>query len=430
MFNTVDIRLGAPQISAISFQQEPTMSEGHIQRDIPGGASLKMWVEGVQIEDAAIKQMENVARLPIIHGHVAAMPDCHWGMGATVGSVIPTKSAIIPAAVGVDIGCGMMAWKLTLKAKDLPDSLAKLRADIERAVPHGFVSTQGRARKGGWEIVPDSVSARWRDLDERYGRIIDKHPRISHKSPAHQLGSLGTGNHFIELCLDENDDMWVMLHSGSRGPGNNIGRYFIELAKRDMRAHIANLPDENLAYLSEGTAHFDDYVEALTWAQDYAWENRQAMMDAVLRTLRKHLPKFKIGDMAVNCHHNYATVEHHFGADVWVTRKGAVRARKGDLGIIPGSMGTGSFIVRGKGNADSLCSCSHGAGRAMSRTEAKQRITLSDHRKATEGIECRKDKDVIDESPAAYKDISSVIEAQRDLIEVVHHLRQVLNVKG
>lgn len=406
------------------------VSAPYDERTVPGGAPLKMWINGVHIDDSAIAQMENVARLPIIHGHVAAMPDCHWGTGATVGSVIPTKSAIIPAAVGVDIGCGMMAWKLTLKAKDLPDNLSALRADIERAVPHGFVSTKGRARKGGWEIVPDSVGSRWRELDERYRRIVDKHPRISHKSPAHQLGSLGTGNHFIEVCLDENDDVWVMLHSGSRGPGNVIGRYFIELAKKDMRAHIANLPDENLAYLTDGTQHFDDYVEALNWAQDYAWENRQSMMDAILRTLRKHLPKFKIGDMAVNCHHNYATVEHHFGADVWVTRKGAVRAREGDLGIIPGSMGTGSFIVRGKGNAESLCSCSHGAGRTMSRGEAKKRITLADHRLATEGIECRKDKDVLDESPAAYKDISAVIAAQSDLIEVVHHLRQVLNVKG
>ena len=406
------------------------MSAPYEERHPPGGAPIKMWANGVRVEDDAIRQMENVARLPIIHGHVAAMPDCHWGKGATVGSVIPTKAAIIPAAVGVDIGCGMMAWKLTLKATDLPDTLAPLRAEIERAVPHGFVSTKGRARKGGWEVVPDSVASRWRDLDARYRGIIDKHPKISHKAPAHQLGSLGTGNHFIELCLDEADDVWVMLHSGSRGPGNNIGRYFIELAKHDMRAHIANLPDENLAYLSEGTDHFDDYVEALMWAQDYALENRQAMMDAILRTLRKHLPKFKIGDMAVNCHHNYAAVEHHLGADVWVTRKGAVRAREGDLGIIPGSMGTGSFIVRGKGNADSLCSCSHGAGRAMSRSEAKRSITLEDHRQATAGIECRKDKDVIDESPAAYKDISAVIAAQSDLIEVVHHLRQVLNVKG
>jgi len=410
--------------------ETPNKSTPYREHQITDGSPLKMWTKGVQIGDEAITQMENVARLPIIHHHVAAMPDCHWGTGATVGSVIPTKNAIIPAAVGVDIGCGMMAWQLTLKAKDLPDNLARIRSDIERAVPHGFNSTKGRARKGGWEIVPDSVDSRWRELEDRYRCIIDKHPRISHKSPAHQLGSLGTGNHFIEICLDENDNVWVMLHSGSRGPGNVIGRYFIELAKRDMRTHLANIPDENLAYLSEGTNHFDDYVEALNWAQDYAWDNRQAMMDAVLRVLRKHLPKFKLGELAVNCHHNYATIEHHFGADVWITRKGAVRARKGDLGIIPGSMGTGSFIVRGKGNPESFCSCSHGAGRAMSRSEAKKTITLADHRKATEGIECRKDKGVIDESPAAYKDISTVIAAQTDLIEVVHQLTQVLNVKG
>ncbi|MEL7544678.1 MAG: RtcB family protein [Pseudomonadota bacterium] len=403
---------------------------GYEQRTVANGMPIKMWTRNVQIEDAAIAQLENVARLPIIHKHVAAMPDCHYGIGATVGSVIPTRRAIIPAAVGVDIGCGMMAWKLTATANDLPDNLAAIRSDIERAVPHGFVSTRGRAKKGGWEIVPNSVGARWRELEDRYRLIVQKHPRISHKVPAHQLGSLGTGNHFIEVCLDENDDIWVMLHSGSRGPGNNIGQYFIRLAKNDMQRHMSNLPDENLAYLSEGTEHFDDYVEALNWAQDYAWENRQAMMDAVLRVLRKHLPRFQIGDMAVNCHHNYAVMEHHFGADVWVARKGAVRARAGDLGIIPGSMGTGSFIVRGRGNTESFCSCSHGAGRAMSRSEAKRTITLKDHRAATKGIECRKDKAVIDESPAAYKDISSVIAAQEDLIEVVHTLRQVVNVKG
>ncbi len=397
---------------------------------IPGGAPLKMWTKNVQIEDAAINQMINVARLPIIHGHVAAMPDCHPGKGATVGSVIPTKGAIIPAAVGVDLGCGMMALKTTLKAGQLPDNLAPIRSDIERAVPHGFVSLKGRARRGSWEVVPGGVVSRWRDLEARYRRIVDKHPRISHKRPEHQLGSLGTGNHFIEVCIDEADDVWVMLHSGSRGPGNNIGQYFIELAKEDMRRHISNLPDADLAYLSEGTEHFDDYIEALNWAQDYAWENRQAMMDAVLRVLRDRLPKFKLGNLAVNCHHNYAVVENHFGADVWVTRKGAVRARKGDLGIIPGSMGTESFIVRGKGNIESLCSCSHGAGRAMSRSEAKRRITLKDHRIATQNIECRKDRGVIDESPAAYKDIAAVIAAQSDLIEVVHHLTQVINVKG
>ncbi len=403
---------------------------GYEHHEVEGGAALKMWTKGVAVDDGAITQMENVAKLPIIHNHVAAMPDCHWGMGATVGSVIPTKGAIIPAAVGVDIGCGMMAWKLTLSAKNLPDNLGTVRSDIERAVPHGFVSTKGRARKGGWQVVPNSVGSRWRNLEQRYQSILDKHPKIAHKGPAHQLGSLGTGNHFIEICLDESDAVWVMLHSGSRGPGNIIGRYFIAKAKEDMRHHISNLPDKNLAYLTEGTEHFDDYVEALLWAQDYAWENRQAMMDAVLRVLRNHLAPFQIGDMAVNCHHNYAVVENHFGADIWVTRKGAVRARKGDLGIIPGSMGTGSFIVRGKGNADSFCSCSHGAGRAMSRSEARRRITVADHMKATAGIECRKDSGVIDESPAAYKDISSVISAQGDLIEVVHKLRQVVNVKG
>ena len=398
--------------------------------DVPGGSPLKMWTKNVLIDDTAIEQMRNVAMLPFIHKHVAAMPDCHYGMGATVGSVIPTKGAIIPAAVGVDIGCGMMAWKLTVKARHLPDNLATMRSDIERAVPHGFVSTKGRARRGGWETVPNSVSTRWRDLDDRYRRIIEKHPKISHKAPAHQLGSLGTGNHFIEICLDENDDVWVMLHSGSRGPGNVIGQYFINLARNDMKQHFVNLPDKDLAYLSEGTEHFDDYIEALNWAQDYAWENRQAMMDSVLRVLRSHLPKFQIGNMAVNCHHNYAVEENHFGANVWITRKGAVRSRVGDLGIIPGSMGTGSFIVRGRGNADSFCSCSHGAGRAMSRTKARQSITLKEHREATKGIECRKDRAIIDESPAAYKDISSVIAAQQDLIEVVHTLRQVVNVKG
>lgn len=402
----------------------------HEHREIAGGAAVKLWNRGVVIEDVAIQQMENIARLPIIHGHVAAMPDCHLGKGATVGSVIPTKGALIPAAVGVDIGCGMMAWQLSATTKDLPDSLAAIRDDIERAVPHGFESMKGRAKKGGWEVVPDSVGSRWAELEAGYRHIVEKHPKISHKSPAQQLGSLGTGNHFIEICLDETDKVWVMLHSGSRGPGNLIGQYFIALAQRDMERHISNLPDKDLAYLSEGSEHFDDYVEAVLWSQAYAEENRKSMMEAVLRVLRKHLGKFKLGELAVNCHHNYAAREHHLGEDVWVTRKGAVRAGEGELGIIPGSMGTGSFIVRGKGNADSLCSCSHGAGRAMSRGEAKRSITLKEHRAATEGIECRKDPGVLDESPAAYKDISTVIAAQSDLVDVIHRLRQVVNVKG
>lgn len=393
-------------------------------------ALVKMWTRGVPVEAQAAAQLMNTATMPFIFKHLAVMPDVHFGMGSTVGSVIPTKGAIIPAAVGVDIGCGMMAWQLTLSAKDLPDSLTSVRSDIERAVPHGFITTPGRSLKGGWEIVPNSVGTRWRSLEERYARILEKHPKIAHKRPAHQLGSLGTGNHFIELCLDENDSVWVMLHSGSRGPGNTIGQYFIELARDDMKTHFINLPDKDLAYLSEGTQHFEDYFEALMWAQDYAWENRQAMMDAILRVLREHLPPFQIGAQAVNCHHNYVARERHFGHDILVTRKGAVRAAEGVMGIIPGSMGARSFIVRGKGNLESFCSCSHGAGRVMSRTQAKKQFTLADHARDTAGIECRKDADVIDETPKAYKDIDAVMAAQADLVEIVHTLRQVVCVKG
>ncbi len=389
-----------------------------------------MWTRGVPVEAEAAQQLANTASLPFIFRHLAVMPDVHYGKGSTVGSVIPTKGAIIPAAVGVDIGCGMMAYQLTLSAKDLPDSLADIRTDIERAVPHGFVTTPGRALKGGWETAPASVSTRWRKLEERYNAILAKHPKIKHQRPVHQLGSLGTGNHFIELCLDEKDGVWVMLHSGSRGPGNQIGQYFIALAKEDMRTHFINLPDTNLAYLSEGTEHFDDYFEALMWAQDYALENRQAMMEAILRVLRDHLPPFQIGEHAVNCHHNYVAREKHFGDDVLITRKGAVRAAEGVMGIIPGSMGARSFIVRGKGNAQSFCSCSHGAGRVMSRTQAKKQFTLEDHARDTAGIECRKDEGVIDETPKAYKDIDAVMAAQSDLVEVVHTLRQVVCVKG
>ena len=406
------------------------MSGNFEHRDVAGGTPLKIWNKGVTVEEAAIRQLENVARLPIIHSHVAAMPDCHVGIGATVGSVIPTKQAIIPAAVGVDIGCGMMAWKLSLTADKLPDKLSRLRDEIERSVPHGMVSVKGRARKGGWQNVPASVNTRWGQLHDRYRTLVRKHPKISHRKPLEQLGSLGSGNHFIEVCVDESNYIWVTLHSGSRGAGNNIGRYFIERAKEDMHRHDRNLPDTDLSYLSEGSDLFDDYIEALLWAQDYALENRHAMMEFVILALKKHLPKFKISEKVVDCHHNYAAREVHFGEEVWITRKGAVRARDGDLGIIPGSMGDGSYIVRGKGENDSFCSCSHGAGRLMSRTEARNAITLKMHRTATEGIECRKDRHVLDESPAAYKDVEAVIRAQTDLIDVVHTLRQVVNVKG
>jgi tRNA-splicing ligase RtcB len=398
--------------------------------NVEGGRHVKMWTRGVPVDEDAKKQLANIARLPFVHSHLAAMPDVHVGKGATVGSVIATRGAIIPAAVGVDIGCGMMAVQTSLKASDLPESLAKLRSRIERAVPHGMVSVKGRAERGAWAVAPASIVARWKTLSDGHDAIIARHPKLSVKEPHKQLGTLGSGNHFIEVCLDTEQTVWVMLHSGSRGIGNMIGQIFIELARQDMKKHFINLPDRDLAYLVEGTEHFDDYVEAMTWAQDYAAENRRAMMDAVLRVMREDLPPFQLGSVAVNCHHNYCTQETHLGEDLIVTRKGAVSAKKGELGIIPGSMGARSYIVRGLGNPESFESCSHGAGRVMSRTAAQKRFTIEDHRIATEGIECRKDKDVIDETPAAYKDIDAVMAAQRDLVEIVHTLNQVLCVKG
>ena len=392
------------------------------------GGRIKAWVKGVPVEARAREQLENVAGLPFVHSHLAVMPDVHFGRGATVGSVIPTKGAIIPAAVGVDIGCGMMAVETTLRAEQLPDTLAKLRSEIERKAPAGV------GRGGEWGTIPDSVVSRWRnsDLDERLTRIRDKHRKIPNHKVGNQLGTLGSGNHFIEVCLDERGFIWVVLHSGSRGTGNQIGQYFIEMARRLLEKRVLgyHVPDQDLAFFVEGEPIFDDYIEAVCWAQDYARANREAMMDRTLQVMREHLPKFKLGSRAVNCHHNYVEKEHHFGADVWVTRKGAVRAGEGELGIIPGSMGAKSFIVRGKGNAESFCSCSHGAGRKMSRSEAKRTFSLKDHREAVASVECRVDKHVIDETPMAYKDIDAVIAAQADLIEVVHTLKQVVCVKG
>lgn len=393
---------------------------------------IKHWTKGVHMDDRAMDQLRNIAALPFIHRHVAAMPDTHWGLGATIGSVIATKGAVVPAAVGLDIGCGMNAVLTSLKASDLPDNLHTIRADIERAVPHGR-SDNGKANDiGSWKNIPKNHAARWKSLADEYDEIIKKHPKAKAFNTFKHMGTLGGGNHFIEVCLDEQDNVWVMLHSGSRGVGNKIGQYFIEKAKLEMEKYfIGNyLPDKDLSYLVENTEIFDDYVHAVSWAQRFAKENREAMMDATLLALRKHLPPFEVTEVAVNCHHNYIDKENHFGENVWVTRKGAVRARKGDLGIIPGSMGTGSFIVRGLGNEDSFCSCSHGAGRVMSRGQAKKLISLDDHKKAMEGIEARLDKDVLDESPAAYKDIGAVMDAQDDLVEILYRLRQVINIKG
>ncbi len=393
---------------------------------------IKAWTRGVVFEDKAKDQVFNVAQMPFVHGWVAIMPDVHWGMGATVGSVIPTDKAVIPAAVGVDIGCGMMAVQTSLTANDLPDNLAGLRSKIEAAVPHGRTHSGGTGDRGAWGETPAPVNNAWRTLEEGFERIAEKHPKIRRANSVNHLGTLGTGNHFIELCLDESQHVWFMLHSGSRGIGNRIGSHFIELAKKDMRTWMINLPDVNLAYLPEGTQNFYDYIQAVGWAQDFAKTNRELMMQAVIRSIRasSEVPEFSAELKAVNCHHNYVTKENHLGKNVWVTRKGAVRAGEGDLGIIPGSMGTRSYIVKGKGNKESFCSCSHGAGRVMSRTEAKKRFTVSDHIAATEGIECRKDAEVIDETPAAYKSIDTVMEAQKDLVDIVHTLRQVVCVKG
>ncbi|HET9623149.1 MAG TPA: RtcB family protein [Kofleriaceae bacterium] len=397
------------------------------------GVPIKAWTRGVPIEDAAKQQLQNVARLPVVFRHVAVMPDVHFGIGATVGSVVPTEKAIIPAAVGVDIGCGMMAVETSLAAHQLPDSLAPLRTVIERAVPHGRTANGGRGDRGAWHDIPAPTGAAWAGLATGYRQLVARHKKLGTGNDVNHLGTLGTGNHFIEVCLDERDRVWFMLHSGSRGVGNRIGTYFIELARQDMRAHVKDLPDKDLAYLEEGTQHFDDYVAAVSWAQQYARTNRDLMMKQVVAAARRPevgLPAFELGALAVNCHHNYVEREHHFGKDVFVTRKGAVRARLGDLGIIPGSMGARSFIVRGKGEPESFCSCSHGAGRAMSRNEAKRRFTVEQHAQATAGIECRKDEGVIDETPMAYKPIDRVMAAQADLVEVVHELRQVVCVKG
>ncbi|HEY4286584.1 MAG TPA: RtcB family protein, partial [Puia sp.] len=368
---------------------------------------------------------------PFIHKHVAVMPDVHFGRGATVGSVIPTVGAIVPAAVSVDIGCGMAAVRTNLTAKDLPDNLGGLRSGIEAVVPHGRSDNGGRNDVGAWSgDLPAAVETAWTELKQGYDQIVEAQPKAAHPRAVGHLGTLGTGNHFIELCLDEADRVWVMLHSGSRGIGNRLGTLFVELAKKDMRRWFVNLPDEDLAYLPEGSAHFGAYIRAVGWAQKYARQNREVMLQAVLGVLRAAFPLLATDDVAVNCHHNYVAKEHHFGKDVWLTRKGAVRAGVGELGIIPGSMGAKSFIVRGKGNPESFETCSHGAGRAMSRNEVKRRFSVADHVKATEGVECRKDEGVIDETPGAYKDIDAVMAAQDDLVEIVHTLRQVLCVKG
>lgn len=399
-----------------------------------GGAELKVWDGGgtVPMESNVLSQLGMVTKLPIVWPHVALMPDGHVGVGCSVGSVIPTRKAIIPAAVGVDIGCGMISVRTSLRADQLPDDLHLLFVDICKAVPHG--SSKGDKDVGAWSAdahIPSIAASAWWSLEPDYKRIFARHPTVFAKQAMSQLGTLGGGNHFVELCLDEDQQVWIMLHSGSRGAGNRIGVYFTELARERALKLDRHLPDRDLAWLDEDTDEFNDYVEALGWAQRYALRSREIMLDQTIAAMKlSGLPPFHLTMAAINCHHNYVQREEHFGETVWLTRKGAVSARLGELGIIPGSMGTKSFIVRGKGNAESFHSCSHGAGRVMSRGQAKREITLEQHLQDTEGVMCGKDARVLDESPRAYKDIAKVMEAQRDLVEVVHTLKQVLCVKG
>ena len=396
------------------------------------GVPVKAWTRGVCVEDAALDQLMNIAGLPFIHKWVAAMPDVHLGMGATIGSVIPTRGAIIPAAVGVDIGCGVMAVQTSLNASDLPDNLRSVRSAIEAAIPHGRTHHGGAGDRGAWGEPPQANLKAWAGLAAGFESIVQGHPKLRQANHRTHLGTLGTGDHFIEVCIDERDSVWLMLHSGSRGVGNRIGSYFISLAKREMERFFIHLPDKNLAYFPEGSRYFEDYRNAVGWAQEYASTNRQLMMQGVVAAMRllNELPAFDANLRAVNCHHNYVARENHYGENVYVTRKGAVRARVGDWGIIPGSMGARSYIVRGKGDPESFCSGSHGAGRAMSRTAARRRFSAAEHAEATAGIECRKDLEVIDETPLAYKPIEAVMEAQKDLVDIVHTLKQVVCVKG
>lgn len=408
------------------------MSEQAYEVMQDGGVPIKSWTRGVPFEDKARDQLKNISRLPFIHKWVAAMPDVHLGKGATIGSVVPTLGAVIPAAVGVDIGCGMMAVKTSLMAHHLPDNLHGIRSAIEKAVPHGRAKhLRGSRDKGSWHDLPADVIKAWVPLVSQFDVLKEKHKVLKNTNNINHLGTLGTGNHFIELCLDEHNGVWIMLHSGSRGVGNRIGTHFIEKAKKDMERWHINLPDKDLSYLPEGSDNFNDYVEAVEWAQNFARTNREVMMARVIAAVRSVMRvDFEARTEAVNCHHNYISREHHFGEDVLVTRKGAVSAQKDEMGIIPGSMGAKSFIVRGLGNADSFCSCSHGAGRVMSRTAAKKLVSMDEHKKALEGVECRKDEGVLDETPSAYKSIEKVMAAQKDLVEVVYTLKQVVCVKG
>jgi tRNA-splicing ligase RtcB len=384
------------------------------------GGLIKAWTDGVPVEDDAWDQIHNVASLPYVHGWVAVMPDVHYGMGATIGTVVATRDAIIPAAVGVDIGCGMMAVRTTARLSDLPPP-ADMRRAIEEAVPHGRSHNGGPGDVGAWRDIPGEVQAAWSDeLRAEYETLDVEHTGRE----VSQLGTLGTGNHFIEVDVDAPDGfVWVMLHSGSRGIGNRIGTSYMKAAIEARKGE--RLPDKNLAFFTEDEPAFARYLRAAEWAQRYAKVNRSLMMRRALNAIGAD-----VWIECIDCHHNFVQGENHEGVEVLVTRKGATRAGRGDMVIIPGAMGRQSYICTGRGNPESFNSCSHGAGRAMSRRAAVRKFTVADHEAATNGVECKKGKDVLDETPGAYKDIDAVMAAQTDLVSIVETLRPVVVVKG
>lgn len=400
--------------------------------DAGNGHIVKAWKKGVAFEEQAIAQLKKTASVPFLFKHLAAMPDCHLGVGATIGTVLPTKGAAIPSAVGVDLGCGMIAQQTQLRREDFND-LPKLRAAIEAAVPCGRTNNGGPGDRGAWGNIPEWVQAVWdTKFAKDYAQVCEADPGARSRNTVNQLGTLGTGNHFIELTTDEQGIVWVVLHSGSRGLGNRIGTYFSDLAKQKCDEWFVTLPDKDLAYLPVSSPEFKRYAFAVQLAQKFAWENRLIMIQAVLDQVERAVGKdarYKHGAF-VHCHHNYIAWERHYGEDIMVTRKGAVRAQVGDLGIIPGSMGARTYIVEGLGNRESFCTCSHGAGRAMGRREAERRFTVEQHAAATEGIECDKTAATLDETPACYKPIEAVMAAQADLVKPVYILKQFLNVKG
>ena len=380
------------------------------------------WLPEEQIEEGARKQISNLSELPFIFKHVAVMPDCHFGLGATVGSCIPTQGAIIPAAVGVDIGCGMIAVRTPFTRADLPDDLSEIRKAIEHQIPLSAGRYNGSVKKTARPRI-EQLEAR----AEETGRLEFYNQRD--KNWRRQLGSLGSGNHFIELTLDEEGRVWTFLHSGSRGIGNKLAEWHIRKARQLMEKWFIGLPDKDLAYLVQDTEEFNDYLTDLYWAQEFALLNRAEMTERILRILAHRLGDFEEQER-IECHHNFTQWENHFGQDILVSRKGAIEAREGQMGLIPGSMGTRSYVVRGKGNGSSFNTAPHGAGRRLSRGGARRAFTMDDFDRDMQGIEVRRSEAFLDELPGAYKDIDLVMEQSKDLVEVVHEFRQILNVKG